>query len=194
MNTNNEQTQPAITPIQFEQAMEQYAAAERREQELNEAMTAQVGEVMRPCQSELAFLGQARQAAFATARAFCEQNKASLFKSRRSIGTLHGIAGFRLGTPRLKTADDTDWKQVLAILKEQLPDYVRTTEEPARDMLLTHRHKEQVAPVLLQAGVHVVQQDIFYIDSSRAADAKPQKKQATAQPLTPTITVTKKAA
>ena len=114
-------------------------------------------------------LAQTKTIAFETVQSYCLEHKDILFEKRRSIGTMHGIAGFRLGTPRLKTAKGSDWKKVLHVLKEQLPGYVRITEEPAKDLLLADRYKESVAPLLMQIGVQVVQDELFFIESKKAA-------------------------
>ena len=182
--------------------MARYAEAQQRELEINSDIEAEVILLQQQHHEELALLARAKQEAFDLAQSFCIQNKDTLFKSRRSIGTLHGIAGFRLGTPRLRTAEGSEWKDVLTQLKEKLPDYVRTTEEPARDLLLAHRHKEHVAPLLMEVGVHVVQDDLFYIDTGKVLSTKAP---AAATPLLPpavkqtiktssTIPITRKAA
>jgi hypothetical protein len=190
-----------VTPLQFEEAMARYAEAEQREQEICAGIEAEVSLLQQQHQEELSLLARAKHEAFDLAQSFCSQNKDTLFRSRRSIGTLHGIAGFRLGTPRLKTIDGNDWKAVLAQLKEKLPDYVRTTEEPARDLLLAHRHKTDVAPLLMEVGVHVVQDELFYIDTGKTLTEKAPAAETNILPPAPrqnitttTIPITKKAA
>ena len=96
-------------------------------------------------------------------------NKKILFGKRRSIGTPHGIAGYRLGTPRLKIIKGTTWGMIIDMLKQKLPGYIRTVEEPAKDLLLADRNKENVAPVLMELGVQVVQDELFYIETKKAA-------------------------
>ena len=158
-----------VTVIHFEEAMQRYAAAERREAEINKTIEDEVNEVLGRYEDELMCLAQAKQTAFGIAHAYCATNKATLFAQRRSIGTPHGIAGFRLGTPALKTRKGSNWKKVLAALKEKLPAYVRTTEEPAKALLLADRHKENVAPLLVDIGVEIVQDELFYIETGQAA-------------------------
>ena len=154
---------------QFEQAMSRYAAAERREAEINRTVEAEVNELLEKYQDELACLAQGKAIAFETVQSYCISNKDSLFAKRRSIGTVDAIAGFRLGTPRLKTARTGDWKKVLTGLREKLPAYVRNVEEPAKDLLLADRNQEHVAPVLVELGIQVVQDELFYIETKKAA-------------------------
>ena len=170
MKTRNvKKTTKDITALQFEEAMEKYAEAERREAEINKNMEAGVNNLLAEYEDELSCLAQGKNMAFEIVQSYCVNNKESLFNKRRSIGTLHGIAGFRLGTPRLKTAKGSNWHKILAELKEKLPDYVRAVAEPAKDLLLADRHKEHVAPVLVAIGVEVVQDELFYIEVGKAA-------------------------
>ena len=158
-----------ITPAQFEEAMERYAAAGLRGLEINKAIEAEVNEILEKYEHDLQFASQSKNAAFETMRAYCTLNKDKLFGKRRSIGTPHGTAGFRLGTPRLKTAPGHNWKTIMKKLREKLPAYVRITEEPAKDLLLADRHKDSVAPMLLEIGVQVVQDELFYIEPRQQA-------------------------
>ena len=158
-----------ITPAQFEAAMERYAAAGLRGLEINKAIEAEVNEVMEKYEEALQCNKEAGNDAFETVRKYCVANKGILFSRRRTLGTPHGIVGFRLGTPRLKALKGVTWEVILTKLKEKLPGYIRTTEEPAKDLLLADRHKETVAPVLMEIGVQVVQDELFYIEPKKAA-------------------------
>lgn len=158
-----------VTVIHFNEAMQRYAAAERREAEINKTIEQEVNEVLGRYEDELMCLAQAKQTAFGIAHTYCATNKETLFAKRRSIGTGNGIAGFRLGTPSLKIRKGSNWKKVLAALKEKLPAYVRVTEEPAKAMLLADRHKENVAPLLVDIGLEIVQEELFYIETGQAA-------------------------
>jgi len=170
MKTRNAKKQmEEITPAQFEEAMERYACAEYRELEINKSIEDEVNEVLEKYGDELQCLAQGKTMAFETVQTYCLNNKDQLFGKRRSIGTLHGIAGFRLGTPRLKTRKGSNWNNVLLELKEKLPAYVRTIEEPAKDLLLADRQKEAVAPLLMSIGIEVVQDELFYIELKKAA-------------------------
>lgn len=166
---NGKKTTIEINTAQFEEAMARYAAAEHREAEINKDIESSVNEMMSGYEDELICIAQSKHLAFDIVQAYCINNKETLFAKRRNIGTLHGIAGFRLGTPRLKTTKGSNWKKVLAELKTRLPAYVRTIEEPAKDLLLADRHKEHVAPVLISLGVEVVQDELFYIEAAKAA-------------------------
>lgn len=169
MNTNTQTTITQITPAQFEEAMRRYAAAGLRGLEINKAIEAEMNEVLAQFESDLYCVQQEQQQAWETMKAYCSVNKKQLFGKRRSIGTPFGVAGFRLGTPRLKSPKGTSWNSVVEKLKEKLPAYVRTFDEPAKDLLLADRHKDTVAPLLQEMGVQVVQDELFYIETKYAA-------------------------
>lgn len=170
MKTRNaKKTATMITATQFDEAMMNYAAAELREEEINKVITTGVQELMTQHEAELQQLATEKQTSFEIALSYCMNNKQQLFGKRRSIGTEYGIAGFRLGTPKLKTAKNSNWKSVLVELKKTLPEYVRSIEEPAKDLLLADRNTEKVAPLLMQIGVQVVQDELFYIETKKAA-------------------------
>lgn len=158
-----------ISSEQFEEALEKYTLAERREAEINKTIEGEVNELVEKYEDERQCLAQGKTAAFDTIQSYCLNNKEVLFGKRRSIGSPYGTVGFRLGTPRLKTIKGSDWNQVLDGLKEKLPAYVRTTQEPAKDLLLADRNKDTVAPFLVQIGVSVVQDELFYIETKQAA-------------------------
>lgn len=170
MRTRNaKKTVKNVSAEQFADAVRQYADACLHEQELNGRIEAEVKDIVRHYDDELQALAQGKATAYEVARSYCLENKEALFARRRSIGTTDGIAGFRLGTPRLRPAKGRTWDTILVELKYNLPGYVRTAELPARDLLLADRHTEQVAPILAKVGLEVVQDEIFYLETRKAA-------------------------
>jgi len=169
MNTDKKTKEAdKISAAQFEEAMALYAAGEQREAEINKEIAHGLAELSAAHTEELACLAQGKSVALETVHAYCVANKQTLFSKRRRIGSLHGLAGFRLSNPRLKPVRGADWNTVLQQLKEKMPAYVRVNEEPAKDLLLADRNKEHVAPMLREIGVQVVQEEHFYIEVKRA--------------------------
>ncbi len=169
MKTKKSKQLPAVTAGQFDTAMAQYTGAGTREHEIRAAIEVEINDILEKYREELDTLAKTKQTAFETAQLYCTANKGLLFAKRRSIATGSGLAGFRLGTPRLKTAKGSNWGSIITMLKEKLPTYIRTVEEPAKDLLLADRNKENVAPLLVEIGIEVVQDDLFYIEPKKAA-------------------------
>jgi phage host-nuclease inhibitor protein Gam len=163
-NTNIE-----ITPARFQEAMARYAQAGLRGLEINKAIEAEINEVMERYEHQRQCNDHIRTTAYATIRSYCTDNKKLLFGKRRKMGTPYGVVGFRLASPRLRIPKNTPWSIIKEQLKKLLPEYVRTVEEPAKDMLLANRNKETVARALMQMNIEVVQEELFYIDTKQAA-------------------------
>lgn len=159
----------AISMQEFEDAMAGYAKAALRENELMQIIETEMQHVRERYRGELAYLGEQKRCMMELIQTYCKEQKNTLFCKRRSLSTLYGTVGYRLGTPKLKTLRGVNWKLVLEKLREQLPDYVRRTEEPAKDLLLADRHKEKVAPRLREIGIEVVQDEIFFIELCKTA-------------------------
>ena len=131
-----------ITSEQMEQAFADYAKADARQQKLTET----------------------KDNAFDVLQAYAMENRNELFSKRKSLETTHGTLGFRTGTPKLKTLKGFTWASVLNLLKEFLPGYVRTIEEPAKDKLLADREDEEVAALFPKVGVKVTQDEAFFVE------------------------------
>jgi len=167
--TNQAPQNPSAEALACEQSLAHYAALSKKLQELNKAMELDINEIILQYAPEMATLKEAKQKTHEHIRQFCLTHKKALFSKKRSIGTPHGVIGYRLGTPRLKTKDNSNWEQVLARLQEQLPQYVRTVQQPAKNQILAQRHAEHLAPLLQALGLEIVQEALFYIDPSKAA-------------------------
>ena len=118
-------------------------------------------------QDELAKLTETKDNAFDIMQTYAMENRDELFSKRKSMETTHGILGFRTGTPKLKTLKGFTWASVLNLLKEFLPGYVRTIEEPAKDRLLADRDLEDVKEAMPKVGITVVQDETFYVEPKK---------------------------
>jgi phage host-nuclease inhibitor protein Gam len=80
---------------------------------------------------------------------------------------VHGVIGFRTGTPKLKTLKGFTWGAVTNLLKEFLPSYVRVSEEPAKDRLLADREVPETASLFPKVGIFVDQDETFYVEPKK---------------------------
>ena len=80
---------------------------------------------------------------------------------------VHGIIGFRTGTPKLKLRKGFTWPSVVNLLKEFLPAYIRTTEEPAKDRLLADRDVPEVSTQFQKLGITVDQDETFFVEPKK---------------------------
>lgn len=156
-----------ITSEQMEQAFADYAKADARQQKIIAEMDIQMAKIREKWQDELAKLAETKDNAFDVLQAYAMENRDELFSKRKSLETTHGIIGFRTGTPTLKTRKGFTWASVLEMLKEFLPNYVRTKEEPAKDKLLADREDEEVAALFPKVGIAVVQDETFFVEPKK---------------------------
>lgn len=158
----------AVSPTQFHEAMAAYANAEESEREIDAMLQSEMARIREKYAGELAWLQEQKVSMAELIQTYCREQKSILFSKRRSLSTLYGTVGFRLGTPKLKTLKGSNWPSVLTQLKERLPQYVRTIEEPAKDLLLSDRTKEHLAPLLKEIGLQVVQEETFFIELKKS--------------------------
>ena len=152
---------------EMELAFADYARADARIQKINATMDIEMTRIREKYQDELAKLTETKDNAFDIMQTYAMENRDELFSRRKSMETTHGILGFRTGTPKLKTLKGFTWASVLNLLKEFLPGYVRTIEEPAKDRLLADRDLEDVIEAMPKVGITVVQDETFYVEPKK---------------------------
>lgn len=156
-----------VTRERAEESFADYAAADARQQQITAKMDQQIIKIRENYQDELSKLQNRKDIAFDIMQTFALENKDELFAKRKSIETVHGVFGFRTGTPRLKTRKGFTWGAVTNLLKEFLPSYIRTSEEPAKDKLLADRDIPEVSELLPKVGVFVDQDETFYVEPKK---------------------------
>ena len=148
----------------MEAAFSEYAAADARLAKINAEMDVQITRIRDKRAEEIAKLTETRDKSFEVVQAFALENREDLFAKKKSMDGAHGTFGFRTGTPKLKTLRGFTWAAALNLIKEFLPDYVRTKEEPEKEKLLADRRKPIVAENLEKCGIEVVQDETFFIE------------------------------
>jgi phage host-nuclease inhibitor protein Gam len=156
-----------VTQEQMEQAFAEFATADARSQQITSKMDVEITRIREKYQDDLLKLSEVKERNFDIMQTFAVENRADLFSKRKSIETVHGVLGFRTGTPKLKTLKGFTWPSVTNLLKEFLPAYVRTVEEPAKDRLLADRDNEDVADLFAKVGIKVDQDETFFVEPKK---------------------------
>lgn len=159
-----------VSTEQMETAFGDYAVADAKLQKINATIDVQVTNIREKYADEISRLSDTKEKAFDVMQAFALENKDELFAKKKSLESVHGVIGFRTGTPKLKTLKGFTWGAVTNLLKEFLPAYVRTTEEPAKDKLLADRDDEKTAALFTKVGITVVQDETFYVEPKKEAE------------------------
>ena len=156
-----------ISAEQMETAFADYARADARQQKITATMDVEITRIREKYQGELGVLQEQKDDAFDILQAFAIEKKSELFAKKKSMDTVHGIIGFRTGTPKLKTLKGFTWGSVTNLLKEFLPSYVRTVEEPNKERLLADREDESVIALFPKVGIAVAQDETFYVEPKK---------------------------
>lgn len=159
-----------VTTEQMEAAFSEYAIADAKLQKINATIDVKMTSIREQYANEISKLEETREKSFDVMQAFAMENKEDLFNKKKSMESVHGIIGFRMGTPKLKTLKGFTWSAVTNLLKEFLPGYVRIYEEPAKDKLLADRDCEEVAALFPKVGVAVTQDETFFVEPKKEAE------------------------
>lgn len=163
-----------ISREQAEQAFADFAAADAKVQNLTSKMDLEMTRIREKYADQLAELSATKEKNFDIMQAYAVENKEELFSRKKSLESAHGVFGFRTGTPKLKNLKGFTWAAVTNLCKELLPQYIRTSEELAKDRLLADRENPDVVSYFPKIGVQVVQEETFYVEPKKESDAVEQ--------------------
>ena len=156
-----------VTSEAMETAFGEYAVADAKLTKINATIDVAVTNIREKYADEIGRLNEVKEKAFDVMQAFALANKDELFSKKKSLESVHGVIGFRLGTPKLKTLKGFTWGAVVNLLKEFLPGYVRTTEEANKEKLISDRDDEVVSARFSKVGIVVVQDETFFVEPKK---------------------------
>lgn len=156
-----------VTRGQMEDAFGEYAFADAKVQGITATMDAAITKIREKYADELAGYQEKKENAFEVLQVYATENRDELFSKKKSMETSHGILGFRTGTPKLKTRKGFTWPAVCELLKKFRPEYVRTSEEAAKDKLLADREDDGMPELMQQIGIFVDQDESFYVEPKK---------------------------
>lgn len=158
-----------VTREQMEEAFGQYALADAEVQSITASMDQQFVAIREQHADQLAVLEELKSKALEVMQVFATENREELFSKRKSMETAHGVIGFRTGTPKLKTKKGFTWAAVLELLRKFGRDYIRATEEIAKDKLLADRDSDECQQLMADCGIMVAQDETFYVEPKKEA-------------------------
>lgn len=156
-----------ISGEQMEQAFADFAIADARIQAITSKMDVEITRIRERYQDDLTKYGTMKEQSFDILQAYATENRAEMFSKRKSLETVHGTMGFRIGTPKLKPLKGFTWGAITNLLKEFMPSYIRTTDEVAKDRLLADREDPDVAVQFAKVGVYVDQDESFFVEPKK---------------------------
>lgn len=156
-----------VTREAMETAFYEYSIADAQIAKINATMDKQFTEIRNKHKDDLESYTAQREEAFEKLQVYAVENRESLFSRKKSMETIHGILGFRTGTPKLKTKKGHTWASVLELIKTFNPLYVRTEEAVAKDKLLADRENEAMPEFMDKVGIFVDQDETFYVEPKK---------------------------
>ena len=99
----------------------------------------------------------------AVLQSYADQNlKANLGE----MSTMYGRVGYREGNDKVVLKEGKQLKKVLAALQENAPQFLSNKVSLNKRAILGHKDNEEAIKTLSKAGVQVVRESIFYLETS----------------------------
>ena len=156
-----------VTREAADEALATYAMADAQAAKIAADIELQCVKIREKYADKLAELEGQKSIAFDTLQAYASENKCDLFSKKKSLDMVHGTIGFRTGTPKLKTLKGFTWASALTLVKEFMGEFIRTSEEIAKDKLLADREVEGMAEKMERCGIYVAQDETFFVEPKR---------------------------
>ena len=156
-----------VTREQADAAFAQYAKATAQSEKITAEIELQCAKIREKYASQLATLNSEAEQAFDTLQSFATENQAELFTKKKSLEMAHGTIGFRTGTPKQKTLKGFASASAVQWVKEFLPDFIRKTEEIAKDKMLADRESKGMTEKLSKCGITVAQDETFFVEPKK---------------------------
>lgn len=158
----------SISLEQAEAHFADFATADAKIHQITAKMDGEIVKIREKYQDKLTELGEQREAAFELLQHFAQTNP-DHFVKRKSLEMAHGIIGFRTGTPSLKTLKGYTWAAVLNLVKNYLPEFVRTKEDVNKEALIDRRDEDDIKDNLTRCGMKIEQSEGFYVEPKKEA-------------------------
>lgn len=156
-----------VTREVADEAFATYAKADSEQQIIQAEIELACAKIREKHADKLANLEGLKATAFDTLQAYATENKGELFCKKKSLEMVHGVIGFRTGTPKLKTMKGFTWASALTLVKEFMCDFIRTTEEIAKDKMLADRDAEGMCERMEKCGIYVAQDETFFVEPKK---------------------------
>lgn len=157
-----------VTREQAEEAMSCFADAANSLSTIEAEMDKKITSIRDKYQDKITVLKEDKDTHVEVLEVFATESYDQWGK-RKSMELLHGIIGFRTGTPKVKFEKGFNSKSVTAILLEKYPTYVRTVTEMDKEKLIAERDSDGFESLCKKAHIEVVQDETFYVESKTEA-------------------------
>lgn len=153
------------TREELERITGQITALKTFEAQTKASMDQRITEIRSEYETQLGEAAEEMETLVQSVRQWAEANQ-SEFAGKKSLDLVHGVIGFRTGTPKLKTRKGWTWDKVLEnliALGRPVADFIRTKKEVDKEAILAARDNMTPAD-LRNLGVDIVQDESFYVE------------------------------
>lgn len=155
---------PELNKQQAEQALAEFALTDALLCKLTAEMDEEIHEIREKYSKQTESYQERHTELQEMLQAFAEKNKDAYFSKKRSLSMQHGMIGFRKGTPKAKTKKGFTWAAVLELCRTLAPDFIRTKEEVAKEMMIAQREDEKKMEIIDKVGVLICNDESFFIE------------------------------
>ncbi len=154
-----------ISKEEFDTALKEYSAKSIALDKKKADLEEELQEIREDYATDIDLLTAQQKVHFATIKAYCIEHREELLVDKaKSFETLYGKIGFRKDPPSIKTASGVTVAVLLTRLKESgLVKYIRTVEEPNKELLLADRDTE-IRSLFPELGIKIAADETFYVD------------------------------
>lgn len=160
-----------VTREMAEDAMGVFSDSANSLQKIEAKMNAEINAIRDKYQDKVTELNESKDEQFEILEVFANETQLAWGK-KKSFELMHGVIGFRTGTPKLKFDKGFNSKSVTSILAEKFPEYVRTIEEMNKEKIIQDRDTDGFDAICKKAHISIVQDESFYIES-KSEDLQP---------------------
>lgn len=157
--------QTGITVEQMETSFAEFAAADAKIQHITAKMDIEITKIREKYQDDLTAWNQKKEAAFDVMQTYAVEKREELFSKKKSMETVHGVLGFRTGTPAVKQLKGITIAATLKLAKMIMPDYVRVKEELDKASIINNR--DVLGDKLADIGVFIDQTETFFVEPKK---------------------------
>jgi phage host-nuclease inhibitor protein Gam len=155
-----------ITRSKAEQILGELAALTIQRNDAKLCLDAEITTIRTKYEDTISVLGKRIEEQAVLLESWAASNPEEFPKDRKSLEMVHGIIGFRTGTPKLKTIARKTWDAVKDTLQTMWPGfYIRVKEEVNKEAILSDFAQGNITEAQLRSiGVTVVQEESFFVE------------------------------
>lgn len=156
------------TPSQNETkvAVKNYAEANSQLTVVKGEMEQEIQAVKDRYQEQITLLNAEKDKCFATVERFATDSKEQLFSTKRSKEWLHGVFGFRTGTPKVKAEKGFTLASALELAEAfDYAGFIREKRELNKQSIIAAWDDEEQRKKVAKMKLQVVQDETFFLEA-----------------------------